>query len=99
LIPLRRSRPKRRECLTVRQKRISGKLSKNGGDGGTGVYMREVNTSRGMAAVTRYGDFYDFYGVRPEYFGYTPVLQSTIASVFKRILILINSITRHVSFF
>jgi hypothetical protein len=32
------------------QKRTSRKRSKNGGDGGTGVYTREGNTSRVMAA-------------------------------------------------
>jgi hypothetical protein len=46
------------------------KRSKNGGDGGTGVYMREGTTSRVMAADRPYGDFYDFYSVSPEYFGY-----------------------------
>jgi hypothetical protein len=39
LIPFSRSRPNRRECLTLWP-------SKNGGDGGTGVYMREGTTSR-----------------------------------------------------
>jgi hypothetical protein len=28
-------------------------------------------TSRVMAANRRYGEFYDFYSVSPEYFGYT----------------------------
>jgi hypothetical protein len=44
--------------------------SKNGGDGGTGVYMREGTTSRVMAADGPYGEFYDFYKISPEYFGY-----------------------------
>jgi hypothetical protein len=56
--------------------RTSRKRSKNGGDGGTGVYMREGTTSRVMAADRPYGDFYDFYSVSPEYFGYTLVLHS-----------------------
>jgi hypothetical protein len=33
---------------------------KNGGDGGTGVYMREGTTSRVMAADRPFGEFYDF---------------------------------------
>jgi hypothetical protein len=41
----------------------------NGGDSGTGVYMRERTTSRVMAADRPYGEFYDFYSVSPEYFG------------------------------
>jgi hypothetical protein len=32
--------------------------------------MREGTTSRVMAADRPYGDFYDFYSVSPEYFGY-----------------------------
>jgi hypothetical protein len=43
--------------------------SKNGGDDGTGVYMREGTTSRVMVADMPCGDFYDFYSVNPEYFG------------------------------
>jgi hypothetical protein len=42
----------------------------NEGDGGTGVYVREGTTSRVMAADRPYGEFYDFYSVRPEYFVY-----------------------------
>jgi hypothetical protein len=57
------------ECLTLWQKRISRKRSKNGGDGGTGVYMREGTISRVMAADRPYGEFYYFYSVSPEYFG------------------------------
>jgi hypothetical protein len=45
--------------------------SKTGGDGGTGVYMREGTTSRAMAADRPYGEFYGVYSVGPEYFGYT----------------------------
>ena len=43
--------------------------SKNGGDGGTGVYMREGTTSRVTAADRPYGKFYDFYSVSTENFG------------------------------
>jgi hypothetical protein len=49
------------------------KRSKNGGDGGTGVYMREGTISRVMAANRPYSEFYDFYSVSPGYFGYTLV--------------------------
>jgi hypothetical protein len=37
--------------------------------------MRERTTSRLMAADRSYGEFYDFYSVSPEYFGYTLVLR------------------------
>jgi hypothetical protein len=57
LIPLSRSRPNRRECLT--QKRASRKRSTVGGNGGTGVYMQEGTTSWVMAADMSYGEFYD----------------------------------------
>jgi hypothetical protein len=50
----------------------SRKRSKNG-EGGTGVYIREGNTSMVMAADRPYGEFYDFYSVSPEYFGYSLV--------------------------
>ena len=43
----------------------------NGGDGETGVYMREGSTSRVTAADRPYGEFYDFYTVSPENFGST----------------------------
>ena len=72
LIPLRRSRPNCRHCLTLWQKRTSRKRSKNG-DGGTRVYMREGTTSRVTAADRPYGEFYDFYSVSPENFGSTHV--------------------------
>jgi hypothetical protein len=49
------------------------KRSKNGGDSGTGVYMREGTISRVMAVDRPYGEFYGFYSVSPEYFGYTLV--------------------------
>jgi len=51
----------------------SRKRSKNGGDDGTGVYIREGTTSRVTAADRPYGEFYDFYGVSPENFGSTLV--------------------------
>jgi hypothetical protein len=35
--------------------------------------MREGTTSTVMAANRPYGEFYDFYSVSPEYFGYTIV--------------------------
>ena len=47
--------------------------SKNGGDGGTGVYMREVTTSRVTVADRTYSKFYDFYSASPENFGSTHV--------------------------
>ena len=60
-IPVRRFRPKRRKCLTLWQKRTFRKRSKNGGDGGTGVYIWEGTSSRVTAADRPYGKFYDFY--------------------------------------
>jgi hypothetical protein len=70
LITLRRSRPNRIEFFTLWEKRTSGKRSKNGGDGGTGVYMREETTLGVMAADMPYGEFYYFYIVSPAYFGF-----------------------------
>ena len=52
--------------------------SNNGGDGGTGVYMREGTTSRVTAADRPYGKFYDFYSVSPENFGSTLVKRPEI---------------------
>jgi hypothetical protein len=49
------------------------KHSKNGGDGGTGVCMWEGTFLRVMAADRPYGEFYDFYSIIAEYFGYTLV--------------------------
>ena len=72
-IPLRRFRLKRRKCLTLWQKRTFRKRSKNGGDGGTGVYIREGTTPRVTAADRPYGKFYDFYSVSLETFGSTHV--------------------------
>jgi hypothetical protein len=46
---------------------------KNGGDGETGVYMREGTNSRVTAADRPYGEFYDFYSVGPENFASTLV--------------------------
>jgi hypothetical protein len=69
-----------RECLTVWQIRTSKKRSKYGGDGGTGVYMREGTTSRVMAADRPYGEFYKFYSVSPEYFGHSPYTSHGIYS-------------------
>jgi hypothetical protein len=74
LIPMRRHRPNRRECLTLWQKRTSRKCSKNGGVGETGVYIREGTTSRVTAADRPYGKFYDFYSVSLEIFGSTHVV-------------------------
>jgi hypothetical protein len=37
-------------------------------------FMREGTTSRAMAADRPYGEFYDFYNVSPEHFGYHHVL-------------------------
>ena len=45
-------------------------LSKNGGDGGTGVYLREGTTSRTTVADRPYVELYDFYSVSLENFGY-----------------------------
>jgi hypothetical protein len=50
------------------------KLSKNEEDGGTGVYMWEGTTSRVMVSNRPYGEFYDFYSISPEYFGYHHIL-------------------------
>jgi hypothetical protein len=52
------------ECLTLWQKWTSRKRCKNGGEGGTGDYMREET-----ATDRPYGEFYDFYSFSPEYFG------------------------------
>jgi hypothetical protein len=54
-------RPNHRQCLTLEQKRTSRKRSKNEGDDGTCIYMREGTTSRVMATDRPYGGFYDFY--------------------------------------
>ena len=56
----------------------SRKPSKNRGDSGAGVYMREGTTSRVTAADRPYGEFYDFYSVSPENFGYRLVCLSEL---------------------
>ena len=70
LIPLRRSRPNRKQCLTLWQKRTTWKRSKNGEDG---VFVRVGTTSRVAATDRLYGEFYDFYSVSPENFESTLV--------------------------
>ena len=50
---------------------------KNGGDGGTGVYIREGTTSRVTSADRPYGKFYDFYSNSLETFGSTHVHNNT----------------------
>jgi hypothetical protein len=57
---------------------MSWKRFKHGGGGGTGAYMREGTTWRVMAADWPYGEFYDFYIVSPEYFGYTLVYEQQL---------------------
>jgi hypothetical protein len=54
------------QAESQRHKRTSRKLSKNGREGGTGVYMREGTTSRVMAADRTYSEFYDFHSVSPK---------------------------------
>jgi hypothetical protein len=63
------------EIQAESHKRTSRKRSRNGGDGGTGIYMREGITSRVMAVDRPYGECYDFYSAIPEYFGYHHVLR------------------------
>jgi hypothetical protein len=58
-----------KRVIDTDKKRTYRKRYKNGGDGDTGVYMREGTTSRMMAADRPYGVFYDFYSVSLEYFG------------------------------
>jgi hypothetical protein len=58
LFPKMKLKLKGRQINTI--EKISRKRSKNEGDGGTGVYMREGTTSRVMAAERPYGEFYDF---------------------------------------
>jgi hypothetical protein len=62
--------------LTLWQKRTLRKRSKSGGDSGTGVYRREEITSRVMAVDRPYGEFYDFYRVSSENFGYHRVFRN-----------------------
>jgi len=56
----------------------SRKRSKNGGDGETGIYMREGTTSRVTATDKPYGEFYDFYSVSPENFWYHLVCTTSL---------------------
>jgi hypothetical protein len=51
------------DCLT---KWISRNHSKNGGDGGMFVYMREGTTSKMMAVDIPYGGFYYVYSAKFE---------------------------------
>jgi hypothetical protein len=51
----------------------SRKRSKNGGECGSGVYMREGTTSRATVADRPYGESYDLYRVSFEYFAYHTV--------------------------
>ena len=59
--------------------------SKNGGDGGTGFYVREGTTSRVTAADRTYSKFYDFYSVSPENFGSTHVSRHLVAVHFSNL--------------
>jgi hypothetical protein len=70
----------------------------NGGDGGTGVYMRERTVSRILVANRPYGEFYDFYSVSPEYCGYTLVSLipvTCISKVFIFTIIIIIAASKH----
>jgi hypothetical protein len=49
--------------------------------------MREGTTWRVMAADVPYGEFYDFYTVSPEYFGYTLVYSIRNAYIFLCVLL------------
>ena len=59
---------KSQRVLDTLREKTSRKRSKNGGDDGTGVYMREGNTSRVTMADRPYGEVYDFYSVKLENF-------------------------------
>jgi len=69
LIPLRRYRLNHRVHDTVTEKDFQEAFQK-WRRGGTGVYMWEGPTSRVTAANRSYGEFYNFYSVSPENFGY-----------------------------
>jgi hypothetical protein len=88
LLPKMKLKLKGRRCETIEgiqaelqrvldtvTEKASRKRSKNGGDGGTGVYMREGTTLRVMAADRPFGEFYDFYIL--EYFGYHLICNSS----------------------
>jgi len=61
---------KSQRVLDTLIEKTSRKRSKNGGDGGTSVYTQEGTTSRMTAADRLYGEFYDFYSISLENFGY-----------------------------
>jgi hypothetical protein len=44
--------------------------------------MQEGITSRVMAADRPYGEFYDFYSISQEYFGYTLVIPQDVNFLF-----------------
>jgi hypothetical protein len=58
--------------LDTLQKRTSRKLSKNGGDGGTSVYMQEGTTLRVMVANRPYGESYFFLHYQSRIFWIPP---------------------------
>jgi hypothetical protein len=79
LFPKMKLKPKGRRFDTIEKiqaesQREFRKRSKNGGDGGTGVFMRKGTTSRVMSAERPYSEFCYFYSVSPEYFRYTLVM-------------------------
>jgi hypothetical protein len=92
------------EEIQVESRRVldtSRKRFKNGGDGGTGAYMREGTTSRVMVVDRLYGEFYDLYSVSPECFGYTLVTNLWVRSSgvrfpLRTILCLFNIVSRPV---
>jgi hypothetical protein len=59
--------------LDSRRENVSRRLFKNGGDGGTGVYIQEGTTLKVTAADRPYSKFYDFHSVSLETFGSTLV--------------------------
>jgi hypothetical protein len=58
------------KVLDTLTEKTSRKRSKNEGEGGTGVYMREGTTSRVTEADRPCGEFYGLYSVSLEYFGF-----------------------------
>jgi hypothetical protein len=82
LFPKMKLKLKRRRFDTIEEiqaesQRLLGTLTEkdfqktlqNGGDGGTGVCMRQGANSLLMVADRPYGEFYDFCSVSLEYFG------------------------------
>jgi hypothetical protein len=63
------------EIQAESQRVLDRNHSKHGVEGGTGVYMREETISRVMAADRPCGEFYDFYSISLEYFGYHHALK------------------------